>query len=78
MPASLSPSYIVHRDNPADNLSRQEIERIYINNVPNWPDGMPLTIKGSALIVRRVSRQKGAIGHVSSGLVQDNKDVKVG
>ena len=113
---------IVHRDNPVDNLSRQEIERIYINNVLSWPDGMaitiydlatsdplrydfsykvldrtpariaeqwahlkitnqaknpPLTIKSEALIIRRVSRQKGAIGYVSLGLVKDNKDVKI-
>ena len=113
---------IVHRDNPADKLSEPEIERIYINNVLSWPDGMPitiydlaisdplrydfsykilgrvpakiaeqwahlkitnqaknppLTIKSEALIIRRVSRQKGAIGYVSLGLVQDNKDVKI-
>lgn len=113
---------IVHRDNPAYKLSEPEIERIYINNVLNWPDGMPitiydlaisdplrydfsykilgrvpakiaeqwahlkitnqaknppLTIKSEALIIRRVSRQKGAIGYVSLGLVRDNKDVKI-
>jgi len=113
---------IVHRDNPVNKLTEPEIEKIYINNVLNWPDGMPITIydlaisdplrsefsyrvlerapekiaeewahlkitnqaknppmtiKSEALIVRRVSRQKGAIGYVSLGLVRDNKDVKI-
>jgi len=113
---------IVHRDNPVDRLTEPEIERIYINNVLSWPDGMPITIydlaisdplrldfsyrilerapakiaeqwahlkitnqaknppmtiKSEALIIRRVSRQRGAIGYVSLGLVRDNKDVKI-
>lgn len=113
---------IVHRDNPVDELSEPEIERIYINNVLKWPDGVPitiydlatsdplrydfsyrvldrapakvaeqwahlkitnqaknppLTIKSEALIIRRVSSQKGAIGYVSLGLVKGNKDVKI-
>ena len=45
--------------------------------ITNQAKNPPLTIKSEALIIRRVSRQKGAIGYVSLGLVQDNKDVKI-
>ena len=45
--------------------------------ITNQAKNPPLTIKSEALIIRRVSRQKGAIGYVSLGLVRDNKDVKI-
>lgn len=45
--------------------------------ITNQAKNPPRTIKSEALIIRRVSREKGAIGYVSLGLVQNNKDVKV-
>lgn len=45
--------------------------------ITNQAKNPPQTVKSEALIIRRVSREKGAIGYVSLSLVRDNRDVKV-
>ncbi len=45
--------------------------------ITNQAKNPPQTVKSEALIIRRVSREKGAIGYVSLGLVRGNRDVRV-
>ncbi|MFQ5735822.1 MAG: hypothetical protein ACE5GY_03040 [Thermodesulfobacteriota bacterium] len=52
----------------------QEWAHLKITNQAKNP---PRAIKSEALIIRRVSREKGAIGYVSLGLVKDNGEVRI-
>lgn len=45
--------------------------------ITNEAKNPPLTLKSEALIIRRVSNEKGAIGYVSLSTVTRNPDVKV-
>lgn len=45
--------------------------------ITNQAKNPPVTVKSQALIIRRVSREKGAIGYVSYGMVKDNPDVRI-
>jgi len=45
--------------------------------ITNQAKNPPLTMKSQALIIRRVSAEKGAIGYVSLSAVKDNASVKV-
>lgn len=58
----------------APDLVAEEWAHLKITNQAKNP---PQTMKSPALIIRRVMREKGAIGYVSLGLVQNNPSVKV-
>ncbi len=45
--------------------------------ITNQAKNPPQAIKSEVLIIRRVSREKGAIGYVSLGLVKDNPEVRI-
>ncbi|MBI5642378.1 MAG: substrate-binding domain-containing protein [Deltaproteobacteria bacterium] len=45
--------------------------------IANQAKNPPQTMKSQALIIRRISREKGAIGYVSIGSVKNNPDVKI-
>ncbi|MFQ5465050.1 MAG: substrate-binding domain-containing protein [Thermodesulfobacteriota bacterium] len=52
----------------------EEWARLKITNQAANP---PLTVKSERDIIRKVSREKGAIGYVSLYLVKGNKDVRI-
>ncbi|HAO93711.1 MAG: hypothetical protein A2X99_07485 [Deltaproteobacteria bacterium GWB2_55_19] len=58
----------------APDLVAEEWAHLKITNQAKNP---PQIMKTPTLIIRRVMREKGAIGYVSIGLVQNNPDVKV-
>lgn len=45
--------------------------------ITNQAKNPPTAVKSEALIIRRVGREKGAIGYVSLGSVKGNQDIKV-
>lgn len=45
--------------------------------ITNQAKNPPLTMKSEVLIIRRVSKEKGAIGYVSLSAVKDNQEVKI-
>lgn len=45
--------------------------------ITNQAKNPPLSVKSQALIIRKVSSEKGAIGYVSLGAVRNNPSVKI-
>ncbi|MBE9527728.1 MAG: hypothetical protein IME99_00655 [Proteobacteria bacterium] len=45
--------------------------------ITNQAKNPPFTMKSQSLIIRRVSREKGAIGYVLRGSVKDNSSVRI-
>lgn len=45
--------------------------------ITNQAKNPPMAVKSEALIIRRVAREKGAIGYVSLSAVVDNQDIRV-
>lgn len=45
--------------------------------ITNQAKNPPQTMKSQSMIIRRVMKEKGAIGYVSLGLVQNNPSIKV-
>lgn len=52
----------------------EEWAHLKINNQAKNP---PVTVKSQAIVIRKVSLEKGAIGYVSAGAVKDNPAIKI-